>query len=112
MAGLQIDPETMSDDEKRLHEALDTALLKAYAFRRKGTHLDAFVSKQNFVHLEDSVEFLMTHKLYHVVALLYKGHGDANNALAVRGGWHGWQSAWLVHPSSVALLSADVDEDG
>ena len=70
-------------DVPELHEAIDTALLKLYAFRRLGATLDEFASSPNKVHMEDARVFLLDHKLYHVLALLYRSNGQARKALEV-----------------------------
>ena len=43
--------------------------------------LDAFAEAPNQVDLFEAKEFLMHHRLYHVLALLYKGRGNGRQAL-------------------------------
>lgn len=67
----------------RLQAALDTALLKLFVLTDRLADLDAFATSENAVLLTDAESFLLHHRLYHVVGLLYKSRGIARSALRV-----------------------------
>ena len=68
----------------RVAEAVDTARLKLLVALQRHTELDAFAERPgNQVDLADAKAFLLEKELYHVLALLYKGHGNDRQALDV-----------------------------